>query len=1057
MTAPIVGQVAVEVLSDARALAKSLRKEVEAAFRDLDVGKLVRESLRNQKIKLPVEPDLDTDGIGEKVRRTRIPKIPVQVDPLLSAFQSEVRRQTNALAKTVNAKIPVGADTAGLRAELGAELAAVQSHLKLQVPTEPGAKAEYEAKLKALVDAASASVKANIKVDPDTKDLSALAGIVGRLAPNFGGISTTITGIGSAVQGLADGVAKFATQAAAGGSQLAGSVAAAAGPVGAIAALLATAAAAMGGLAAAAVLAVPTLTAAAGAAAAIPAALAGLGAIVGTLTLGFKGISEAFKPKTGGGGAAGSVANQARQIAAASRQVEAARRGIASANRGLDNAERSLSQAEDNLVKAQQRARAAQAAVSQARKDAVGDIVKLNRELQGAKISEGEAAQAVDDALLALNEAKLTGNIPDINRADLAYQRAVLTLEDAKDASKDLQTQVDATNKSGADGTDRVKQALQEQASAADDVKQSQEGLRDAQDGLLAAQDSLKSATDGLKSAQDGLAAAQEKTAAGSAAAAAKLIPLAPAAQRFVDAVKALKPAFEGLRLDVQQRLFAGLDQTVTRLGEAWIPALKTTLGRYADTFNGFFRNLGTSISTPTFIADLQAGAEGARQGLSSIGDAVTAKLVPAFGALSRAAGPFMAALGKEIADLVTEFGDWVLQGEKTGGLKTFFDKAVTALHEIFTTGKLVGAIIGDLFSIITGAQQSSGQTPLDSFNNALKKIDTFLKDPQHQQQIRDLITDLTGALVSFGRLAATIDGFFDKLPGDTKSGSAGSAIGKALVAGLVAGVVEAMKLSLELMLLPFRPIIDGVKELFGIHSPSTVFAEIGRNIVLGLIQGIGSVLATLGSYAQNLRIAVVNAVASAGSWLINAGRNAVIGLGNGIVSLFGNLSSRAAGLRTTISNALSNAANLLYNAGRNVVVGLINGIGSLIGTLGSYLGDIGAFIQQHKGPPSADKVLLYDAGRLIMGGLITGIGDQKETLAAQLADVTSLVADTALPGFGVQADAAISASLQASSQQQLVASWKTGATGDQVLDAFARLIDLRYRGDVQAAFSRTG
>ena len=34
-------------------------------------------------------------------------------------------------------------------------------------------------------------------------------------------------------------------------------------------------------------------------------------------------------------------------------------------------------------------------------------------------------------------------------------------------------------------------------------------------------------------------------------------------------------------------------------------------------------------------------------------------------------------------------------------------------------------------------------------------------------------------------------------------------------------------------------PIVNGVKELLGIHSPSTVFAEIGENLIAGLLQGI--------------------------------------------------------------------------------------------------------------------------------------------------------------------------------------------------------------------------
>jgi hypothetical protein len=40
--------------------------------------------------------------------------------------------------------------------------------------------------------------------------------------------------------------------------------------------------------------------------------------------------------------------------------------------------------------------------------------------------------------------------------------------------------------------------------------------------------------------------------------------------------------------------------------------------------------------------------------------------------------------------------------------------------------------------------------------------------------------------------------------------------------------------------------LVSGVKGLFGIHSPSTVFAGIGQNLVLGLEQGWGNEFGTL-------------------------------------------------------------------------------------------------------------------------------------------------------------------------------------------------------------------
>jgi hypothetical protein len=188
----------------------------------------------------------------------------------------------------------------------------------------------------------------------------------------------------------------------------------------------------------------------------------------------------------------------------------------------------------------------------------------------------------------------------------------------------------------------------------------------------------------------------------------------------------------------------------------------------YADTFNQFFKNLGASITTPTFISDIQAGAEGARQGIKKIGDSVTTSLVPAFGALSRAAGPFLSQLGGEIADVVTQFSNWVLQGEKTGGLKSFFDKAAAAMHEIFTTGKLVGSIIGSLFEIITGSSAAQGKkSALDSFNDGLKKVSDFLANPKNQQAISGFFGKVSAVVVGtakvIGELVSKISGWVDK------------------------------------------------------------------------------------------------------------------------------------------------------------------------------------------------------------------------------------------------------------------------------------------------------
>jgi phage-related protein len=1126
--------VAVEIVASARALAKSLKKEVESAFKDLDVQKLIQASIGNTRIKLPVEPDLDTDGIGEKVRRTRVPKVPVQLDPVVALFQAEVRRQTAALAREVAVKVPISADGGRLRAELGAELAAVQAQSKIKVPTEPGAKAEYEAKLKAQLAEVTARVRQHVNVDVDVdKGGSAKRAIGGLLQgiakglpgfAGFGAISSGIADLGGSLQKAAGSSAQL-------GGNLAGAFEAATGPIGLVIGLLVTAAGVMAALAGAATLVVPAMSAVAGAAAAIPAALVGAGAIFGTLSLGFKGISEAFKPKagSGGGGSGQDPAQRARQIAAAERGVDSARRGItaatrglAAAQRGLEASQRGLADAERNVSEAQKRATAAQQAVSKARVEATADIEDLGRALRGAQLDEEGAALAVTDALRELNAVKLTGNIPDIEKADLAYRQAQLTLENAKDTAKDLGDQQADSAKKGVEGSDKVVAALDAQAQAQQGVKDAQLSVIDAQNGVLSAQDALASANDGLKSsidglasAQDSLASAQAKSAASAAALAAKIIPLAPAAQKFVDAVKALKPAFEDLRLDVQQRLFAGLDKTVTNLGKAWIPALKVTLGAYAATFNGFFRNLGTGITTPKFISDIQAGAEGARQGLSQIGNAITSSLVPAFGALSRAAGPFLAQLGTEIANVVTEFSNWVLQGEKakSGGLKDFFTTATNSMHDLFTTGKLVTKIIGDLFVILTGSTLAKGdKTPLDSFNDKLEDLHKFLSDPKNKAEITGYFDKIKETINKVDEDFKKIQGWIDKIDrlqkklfgddNEAKSKSAGTKIGTALINGIIAGIgvaVEANFLSLGVLA---QKIVDKFKEVFGIKSPSTVMMEVGKNLIEGLMRGITDFLAglattagqigttvinavgdgatwlvtaghnavtgigngitsmfgSLKTWAGGIKTTITNALSTAGTWLVNTGHNAVTGLGNGIRNLYGSISSTASGLRTQITNALSNAANWLYNTGYNTVIGLWNGIASLGGWL---YNKVVSFVRNNIISPvqnflhiSSPSKLAAELGSRVPQGLALGIlGGADEVAAAAEKMAAAALPALADSTFGVDlSTSAAQASLTSSAGVEL--DWARAATGDPVLDAMRLLIKAKWRGNSVAALS---
>lgn len=119
--------------------------------------------------------------------------------------------------------------------------------------------------------------------------------------------------------------------------------------------------------------------------------------------------------------------------------------------------------------------------------------------------------------------------------------------------------------------------------------------------------------------------------------------------------------------------------------------------------------------------------------------------------------------------------------------------------------------------------------------------------------------------------------------------------VGENIVSGLLKGISRAcVPASLQPALDCFSIITTIVKNVFGIHSPSTVFAEIGENIVVGLTNGINNKSPECKNnvtvWASNVKTWFNNKCSSSAFYDI-AG-NVVSGFKNGISNLYGNCKS---------------------------------------------------------------------------------------------------------------------------------------------------------------------
>ena len=103
--------------------------------------------------------------------------------------------------------------------------------------------------------------------------------------------------------------------------------------------------------------------------------------------------------------------------------------------------------------------------------------------------------------------------------------------------------------------------------------------------------------------------------------------------------------------------------------------------------------------------------------------------------------------------------------------------------------------------------------------------------------------------------------------------------IGKNLIQGLIDGVNNMIETAKNAVANVGTAVIDKVKNVLGIHSPSTVFAEIGGYIAQGLANGITAAQGYVDAAMQGL----INGVTNAGNQFIEKGKQTGIGFVNNL------------------------------------------------------------------------------------------------------------------------------------------------------------------------------
>jgi phage-related protein len=196
------------------------------------------------------------------------------------------------------------------------------------------------------------------------------------------------------------------------------------------------------------------------------------------------------------------------------------------------------------------------------------------------------------------------------------------------------------------------------------------------------------------------------------------------------------------------------------------------------------------------------------------------------------------------------------------------------------------------------------------------------------------------------------------------------------IVEGIFKGIIEALgNLGQWVIDHIFTPFIEGFKNVFGIHSPSTVMAELGTYMIQGLLDGISSLVDSIKQIWENIKqtaISIFNSVKDNISNIFNNIKNIASNIWNNITSNIRNaVSNIKNGIVQNFQNAYNSIQNIFSNIG-SFFSGVWSRIRNTFSSLGTSIGNAisGAVKSGINGVISLIERTINSAIRLINGGI---------------------------------------------------------------------------------------
>jgi hypothetical protein len=300
-----------------------------------------------------------------------------------------------------------------------------------------------------------------------------------------------------------------------------------------------------------------------------------------------------------------------------------------------------------------------------------------------------------------------------------------------------------------------------------------------------------------------------------------------------------------------QQRIFAAnLENTKATLGTALLPVVNLVM----NALNGLFSNPAVQAGIQAMVDGITQFSASLSQGFGPVGD-ILARVVALFQEGS-------ALISTTVQTLTANIQAW--WAENGASVMASVNLVWSNVQNMFTAGgEFVSTLVNKVLEVVRGFWQEHGSkvmavvnwlwnTVQDIFNGAISIVTSIF-----QAFTSALNGDWDGfgqhMLEAWNTLWNTIKGVFESIWPTIQSLISSAvdavvnfftttdwaAVGKGIIDGIAAGIKGAIGWLGDMARQAAQAALDAAKKFLGIKSPSKVFMEVGKNMMMGMAIGI--------------------------------------------------------------------------------------------------------------------------------------------------------------------------------------------------------------------------